>query len=326
MKMRLLQFLFSQIISLSLIFSLVSAENETNKSSINSILATVDGEAITLLDLLSETKDKEEKIKAVYAGNIPIEEIEKIRKEALELLINEKLILNEFKKHSYKVPPQMVERMLDSLAEEFSQNDRERLFLIAQQNKLSPQKLRKKAEERAAIELMLNEFCSRNIYVSPKEIQDKLNSIQKEKTTSKVEIYTIFIAKDKEGESQKKEIVKKIQEDNAKNNLNIFRTLAKLYSENPSGANGGYLGWVEKEKLRSEFAETIKNLKKGQASEPINTNEGIYFIYLNDEKEKNNETITYEEIKKSILKEKIEKAKKEFAEKLRKNAIIRYFY
>jgi len=325
--MRLLQFLFFQIFILTLTFSLTYAENESNQErSVNSILATVDGEAITLLDLLSETKDKEERIKAVYAGNVPIEEVEKIRKEALELLINEKLILNEFKKRSYKVPPQMVERMLDALAEEFSQSDRERLFLIAQQNKISPQKLRKKAEERAAIELMLNEFCSRNIYVSPKEIQDKLNYSQKEKVTDKVEIYAIYISKDKEGDSQKKEIVKKIQEDSGKNNLHIFMTLAKLYSENQSATNGGYLGWLEKEKLRSEFTECIKNLKKGQVSEPINTNEGTYFIYLNDEKKHNNEIITYEQVKESILKEKIENAKKEFAEKLRKNAIIRYFY
>lgn len=295
--------------------------------SVNSILATVDGEAITLMDVLAETKMNEEKVRSIYAGKLPpAEEIEKLRNEALQVLIEEKLILNEFKRRSYKVPPKLLERMLDSLAVEFANGDRNRLFELSEQNGISAQKLRKKAEDRAAIELMLNEYSSRYIDVSPKEIQERIDLMKKTINKSPmVELFAIFISKNKE-EEKKNEIIEKISKDPAKNNKNIFMTLAKLYSENPSAAQGGNLGWLEKDKLRSEFFDALKNMKQGESSPAIHTPEGVYFIYFAGEQIQAEENVVYDEIREKILSEKKAAARKVFADKLRQNAIIKYFY
>ncbi|HPN84746.1 MAG TPA: peptidylprolyl isomerase [Victivallales bacterium] len=321
MRQNKLKFLLS-LSSLILVFSL-QAQNR------NSILATVNGEPITLLDVISETKDKEERMMSVYSGSPSLEDLEKLRMSAVERMIEDKIILLEFKSRGYKVPPQMVERMLDSLATEIAEGDRRRLEELALRNKMSIEKLRKKAEDRAAIELMLNEFCSRRINITPRELQEHIN--EKTKTELPVpqsELYVIFI-KNSPDDDSKAALVEKIAEDVKQNNKSIFMTLARLYSETHSSSKGGYLGWMDKDKLRPEFKSALEGVAVGTATSKISTEEGIYFLFLsgNNDGINPNESVTdMEKLKEELMMAKREEARKLFVENLRKNAVIRYFY
>ncbi len=300
------------------------------QSSLNSILATVDGDPITLLDVISDTNEREERISSVYSGSAPAGDIEKIRKDALEEIIDDKLLLAEFKRRGYKVPPQMVERMIDSVASEIAEGDRRRLSELAEKNKMSIEKLRRKAEDRAAIELMVNEFCSRHISASPREVRERA-SISKAAGggAPRVELLVIFISNDAEGETAKAELVRKIGEDVKQNNRNIFATLAKLYSESHSASKGGSLGWVEKDKLRPEFAKALEGLDAGKTVGPLETPEGRYFLFLAGAESgagaPKDDALALDEAREAILDEKRAAARRDFVSGLRKKAIIRYF-
>lgn len=296
---------------------------------VNSILATVNGEPITLLDVILETKDKENMISSTYSGDVAAEERKKVRKMAVERIIEDKIILREFRQRGYKVPIQMIERMLDSIASEIADGGRRKLEDVANENGMSLEKLRKKAEERAAVELMLNEFCSRRLSISPKELQKYCDEKAKEKLPCpEVELYVILVKKT-EGEGNGKDnIIKKISEDVKQNNKSIFTTLATLYSETPSATKGGRLGWVAKNRLRPEFKKALEGLELGKASPQIMTDDGVYFIFLADQRDSvaSGASEDVEKIKEDILNEKREEARKIFVEKLRRNAIVRYFY
>ncbi|MCK4981378.1 MAG: peptidylprolyl isomerase, partial [Victivallaceae bacterium] len=91
---------------------------------------------------------------------------------------------------------------------------------------------------------------------------------------------------------------------------------------------GGDLGWIEVSELRPEFAKEIKGKKTGTIIGPIETDEGTYFIRINDRKK-----ATKAEFAKMIpqIKEKIEgrrrkKAYDAYIAILRKKSIIRYFF
>jgi peptidyl-prolyl cis-trans isomerase SurA len=299
----------------------------------NSILATIDGEAVTLLDVLSETKEKEARLLAVYPRELARHQVEDLRKEVVENIIAEKVIFDEFKAKEYKLPPQIIEEMLDELALEMAEGDRAKLAEMAEKYGMTMEKLRRKAEQRAAVAIMLNEFCFRELAVSPKEIQDYIEIRKKNiSQLQEVELYAILIKKTGPDDKSKDELLEKIRKDIQSDNKDIFMTLAKLYSDAPNAMSGGYLGWAEKNKLRPEFSSVIAELSPGKSTGSVETGEGAYFLFLSanrDGKEKNfsdDPSSADAAIKGKILSEKKTKKKNEFINKLRENAVIRYYF
>ena len=91
---------------------------------------------------------------------------------------------------------------------------------------------------------------------------------------------------------------------------------------------GGDLGWIECSELRQEFAQVIKGKKAGSIIGPIETDEGTYFLRINDRKDaiKAEFSKMIPEIKEKIESKRKEKAYKAYIAKLRKKSIIRYFF
>lgn len=62
-----------------------------------------------------------------------------------------------------------------------------------------------------------------------------------------------------------------------------FADLARQYSEDPgSAAKGGELGWAEPSLYVPAFANTLKELNKGQISEPFRSSHGWHIVQLED--------------------------------------------
>ena len=108
----------------------------------------------------------------------------------------------------------------------------------------------------------------------------------------------------------------------------LITALVKLYSDGPNAAAGGDLGWIDEPRLRPEFAQALKGLKAGDVTGAINTDEGTYFLRL--EQYEPGVTASYLKLN-GELRDKVESKLKEAAyaeyiEKLKKDAIIRYYY
>ncbi|MDD5153997.1 MAG: peptidylprolyl isomerase [Desulfovibrionales bacterium] len=63
-----------------------------------------------------------------------------------------------------------------------------------------------------------------------------------------------------------------------------FVQMAKEKSVDPSKANGGYIGWVGRDRMKPDFAETIFKLGKGEFSAPMPTAKGYVIILIEDKK------------------------------------------
>lgn len=89
-----------------------------------------------------------------------------------------------------------------------------------------------------------------------------------------------------------------------------FSKIASEKSLAPSKTNGGLRRGISKGQLPKNLEEVAFNLKKGEVSKPIKTENGFYLFYLEDKKELTEmELKRYEEIIKEKIK-KIEIAKK----------------
>ena len=91
--------------------------NSPKTASSTSILATVNGRAVTLGEVLSESSSSEALAKAYAAQGKVSEEIAKLRQDAVDRIIDRKLLIDEFDRLKLVLPQKYVESMLDDLAE-----------------------------------------------------------------------------------------------------------------------------------------------------------------------------------------------------------------
>ena len=99
------------------------------------------------------------------------------------------------------------------------------------------------------------------------------------------------------------------------------------FSVSSTNDQEGLLGWINSESVSAEFLEVLEGLKIGEISPPINKQESIIILKLNDKKTLKNENIA------KLEKELIEKKQNElfnlysksFLSKLKNNKFIEFY-
>ncbi|MEO8926193.1 MAG: peptidylprolyl isomerase [Caulobacteraceae bacterium] len=61
-----------------------------------------------------------------------------------------------------------------------------------------------------------------------------------------------------------------------------FAAVARQFSNSPSAANGGDVGWISTGEMPPEVDRTLASLRPGQLSAAIPVKDGVYIIYLRD--------------------------------------------
>ena len=69
-----------------------------------------------------------------------------------------------------------------------------------------------------------------------------------------------------------------------------FADLARVWSDDASGQNGGSVGWVRKGLLPDEVEEATWALQPGQHTAPILTDRGLYIVHVDSTRTEDGET------------------------------------
>ena len=105
-----------------------------------------------------------------------------------------------------------------------------------------------------------------------------------------------------------------------------FADMARQYSEDPSSAKGGDLGWVNPGDTVPEFQKVMDRLKPGELSQPFQTPLGWFLIEVTARREKD---MTAEraklEARKAIFERKAEEAYQDWVRQLRDAAYVEIF-
>ena len=294
---------------------------------VDSILASVNGEPISLLDVIYESSHSEARLYAIYSSKEIFYQIHKLRKQILDKIIDRKLILLEYKtKKPFNVPRQYVENLIDELAMNFGCSDRSELLEKAQEAGTTIEELRKKARINVITQIMISNYIYTFVNLTPKEIFNYYQkNIKKFSTNPQIRLQLLLI-----GQKHKdyKRIKKDLQKAFKKANKKIFTGMVRLYSSGPGALRGGDLGWIETSELRSEFAKETQGKKVGAIVGPIETDEGTYFIRISDRKKATKAEFIkmLPQIKEKMGAERRKKAYNAYISKLRKKSIIRYYF
>jgi peptidyl-prolyl cis-trans isomerase C len=275
-------------------FPALAAEKQPSEGKV----AVVNGSVITQKDF-----DREMSLALQRLGStgksVSDAQLQAIKKEVLEGLINRELLYQESQSNGIKVEEAAIDEELKTLKGRFSSEDEFKSALISLS--LSEARLRSQLKREIAIQQFITNQFAEKITVSGTEAKDYYESHpQSFKQPEQVRASHILIKIDPGAdESQRAEARKKIEEIQHKlQEGEDFATLAKTFSQGPSGAKGGDLGYFRRGEMVKPFEETAFALKPGELSDPVETRFGYHLIKLIDRKPET--TIAYEDIKDRI--------------------------
>ena len=270
---------------------------------VDKIVAIVETQTITNSEL-NKKKEKIRKALSQQEGDMPSDK--KITKLSLDQLIVEKLVFEYSLMQGISVSEEQLNNVMNG---------------IAKSNNISIEELIKEIEmdgtrysdfrEDIRIQLLFDQVKKRiigaNLKISKFEI-DNFIELQKERTPIKYNYSHIFIEYiknndvdvdvDVDVEKTKiklTEVVNKLKERN-------FDDVAINYSDGPMAKKGGLIGSKIIDEIPDIFIESLKSMKIGEISQPINGSGGFHLIKLNQIEEFEMETIVVSQSKaKQIL-------------------------
>jgi peptidyl-prolyl cis-trans isomerase SurA len=261
------------------IFSIPSGCQEI----IDGIVAIV-GDEIILRSELQQTAQGY----ALQAGLDPItqaKEFEKLQKEILANMINEKVLLAKAKEDTIIVEDQQVEIELDSkikyFIEQLGSKEKVEAYFGIPVNKI-----KKNYRDEVRKSLIVQKVQSQKrmgMQISRNQIERFYNtmkdSLPKKPSMVKLRHILVEIRAGSKSKSVTMERILAIQSRLA--NGEDFKELASLYSEDPGTAEkGGELGFVERGTFFKSFEEAAFKLEPGEISDIVETKVGLHLIQM----------------------------------------------
>ena len=300
---------------LGIAFAVVAGAEE-----IDSVLAAVNGEPITLAEILPAVRDREFQLRNAFSGKKLENEILKLRCKAVEEIINRKLIVADFHTKNLVIPPQEVENEIDRWGKHIGCPSRRELEERVRKSGISFDKIRKQVTERMIVQIMRRREFSMVNFITPADIYARFKKEEKNLSSpGKVELALLKTAVDDKENAEK--IAKALAKD-----PNLWQEFALKFALTPG--SDGNIGSVDLDKLRAEFAKSMKDIAPGRIYSQVKTADGIYFIkvikYVAPEKAEFGKHV--EKLRNLMENELYRKSSEEYAARLRDRAVIEYFF
>jgi len=282
---------------------------------VDRIVATVDGEIITLFDLNNRIKPFLENFKGKQLTDKDKMSIYELKKKILNDMINDVLIKKFASKYEIKISKLEVENYINELRKK-SGLSMEEFKKELKKEGITYEQFYEKVEFNMLKHRVLGAMVKRKVVVTDKEIEDYYNKHKnKYKEEETVHLRALVSATEKEA----KEVYEKIL-----NNQISFPEAVQKYSVGPNITEGGDLGEVAWSHLNEDWKEFVVNLKEGEISRPFYFNKKWIILQLVNKKSgkiKDLETVK-SEIREKIYEQKFEEIYTSFINDLRKNAVI----
>jgi len=304
---------------------LFSTDAFTKPVLIDGILAVVNGEIITLSDLiLSETR----LYGAEKASNdLSSDEIKRFREKILQDLINERLMIKEAERIKLSPTEEEIKKHIDNIKIENGFQSDEAFDLALAKDGLTLKEFKEDIYEEISLFRIHQRIFHQSIQVTDREILEYYDTEwQGNKDGTRVELSHILLKCSEEDRSGKgsdiikraNDIIRQLEQGKS------FSELASKFSEDVSESEGGYLGWFYIEDLRPEFAKALQGAGSEKIIGPITTDLGYHILFISDLKNLGLEqgSPIWEKIKETLIERKRADFFETWIERLRKNANI----
>ena len=287
-------------------------------------VAVVNGVVISRTQYDKELDVQRERISR-QRKQISDDQMAKLKKDILEGLIEREVLYQESQKAGIKIADQKVNDQLAGIKKRFP-NEEEFKKALASMG-LTEEEVRAQIQRGLAIRELIDQKVASKIAITDEETNAYYTgNPQLFKQPEKVKASHILIKVEPTADDTKKaEASKKIEEIQQKlKEGGDFAELAKEYSEGPSSAKGGDLGYFQRGQMVKPFEDTAFSMKANEVSGRVETRFGYHLIKVYDKKPE--QTLAYADVKDKIAQrlkqEKVEKDATQYVENLKKDAKV----
>jgi peptidyl-prolyl cis-trans isomerase SurA len=320
MKTPLLRLL---LLSFVAVFSAAGAEPRL----LNGVIARVNDAVITWKDIQNRIAPDMAFLERQFGAQPEVleQKLADLRKKYIEELVEEHLIIHEFKTAGYKVPESFLEDRVNKDIRTFG--DRVTLTKTLQAQGMTFESYRNKVKERTIIRLMEQQNVPQDPVISPAKMaafyeQNK----DKYKLEDQVKLRLIVVTNSPVGSlySSKKmaeEVLAKLQEGVP------FAELARVYSQGSHSAEGGDMDWMQRSMLRPDLAEKAFTLKAGERSGVIEAPDGYYIMLVEEVRGAHVKPLSElrDEIEATLKDQERRRLRAKWMDKLKHKSFVAYF-
>ncbi len=242
----------------------------------NRIAAVVNSDIVTDADVVTQIKLVE------ISSNIPDtpENEKRLAPQVLRSLVDQKLELQEAKRLGIGVPDSDIAKAVANI-EHRNNMKPGALDAFLKDRGVSNDAFVNQLTASLAFQKVVQMRVSQDVQVSDDEVSDAMKRMQADIGKPQSRVAEIFLAVDNPSlEDEERQLADRLIEQ-IKGGAN-FGAVAQQFSQSPSAAVGGDIGWVTPSELSPRLAEAVETMAAGQMSYPIRTPAGFYILYLLD--------------------------------------------
>jgi len=203
---------------------------------------------------------------------------QRVSPQVLRTLIDEKLELQEAKKYNVTVSDDEVNKAFDRL-EQQNNMPKGALEKLLSSHGIPRSTMTDQISSSILWNKLVDGKLSQSVSISDEEVKDTLARIKQEIGKSQYRVAEIFLAVD--NPSQEADV--KALADRLLDQIHqgaTFSAVAQQFSQSPTAAVGGDLGWLTAAELPHDIAEAVQGMQAGQLSAAIRASGGFYIVGL----------------------------------------------
>ncbi len=211
------------------------------------------------------------------------ETLAQIRAQVLRSVEDEVLQLQEAARHKIAVSKAEVDRALQNIANE-NKIAIEQILMTVTSAGVTVDTFRQQVAAQLTWQKVVGARYGTDVIINDQQVSEAMERLKAGADKPQFLVSEIFIAVDRpEDETMVSASAKQIA-DQLKQGA-PFATVASQFSQSPSAADGGDIGWVVQGQLSEELDGALSELKPGETSGAIRSEGGYYVVALRDRRE-----------------------------------------
>ncbi len=306
------------LISIAFIIMGALAQAET----INKFVAIVNDEVITQQDIDQLLSVLYAQYSQEYKGDELLQKMEQIKKDILNQIVEDKLVLSRAKELGIKVNDSEIDERLDYVKKGFPSE--EEFYKTLETQGVTIANLKDRYRDQIMMKKLVDYEVKSRVSVLPSEISDYYEKHKSQfREGDKYWVKNILV-KAKDNVSFE---LAKVEIDSVYNKLKEggnFDDIAKQSSQGPNAEKGGDMGYIEKGQMLEALDNVIFKLKPGEFSEPVKSEIGYHIFKVENIKYGKQTSLedAQKDIQMALFQEKFKTMVNEWLSGLKKKAYI----
>ncbi len=295
---------------------------------VDRIVAVVNDDIITYLEVQEEMSPYEAQIKAVgYDPEKEQQMLYRVRNDIVKKLVDKKITDQEIKRHKITISDEEIDNNIEQIKKDKLWTDEDFREALEREG-MTVESYRKNVKEQALRARLLNTTVKSKIVITKEDVAayyaKNIEKYQGERTYHLRNI--IMRVLENAGTDEKQAVFKKMENVHAAlDNGTSFESLAREYSESSLSKSGGDLGSLPYKDFSPQLKEALDSLSIGEYTTVLDTDQGYQIFYIENMQQENVTSLeeVYEEIEEILYRELSEKAFNDWLEALREASHIK---